>query len=351
MDKSRLYTNDERKELWKDRVIPAVLLVIGFLALLVISRISFFYTNYQTNLTTFWVLRIVSLVLWTLFGLWVFYELNKAFLENKIASLLLSFISLGMLFLSPNWLLSVLLSDSFAVFSVNNFAIFKNYLFIDSYGLNLILIFTITVFYSIFRMIVLKNNYIVKELIIKACYYFVALFVLNFLLKGFILLCAFNYGLELICLVIVIAMSSDIGGFFGGRFLGHKWFDKKLAPNISPKKTIEGAIVGYITAILMSLALVFIWQGVCIGLGSQNYIGKLFTSINWGNEIFIFWLFIILAPFFAIIGDLYFSLIKRKIGIKDYSHILRGHGGILDRVDSISFIFTFLGICLACVVI
>ncbi|SYV98016.1 Phosphatidate cytidylyltransferase [Mycoplasmopsis edwardii] len=50
-------------------------------------------------------------------------------------------------------------------------------------------------------------------------------------------------------------------------------------------------------------------------------------------------LFLVLSPLFALVGDLFFSLTKRILDIKDFSNVLKGHGGILDRIDSISFVF------------
>lgn len=108
----------------------------------------------------------------------------------------------------------------------------------------------------------------------------------------------------------------DTAAFFCGSFFGKH----KLCPRISPKKTIEGAIGGWLIA--------------CIGSFAFSYYIKLpFISIG---EIL---LASIVLPVTGQIGDLVFSSMKRSYGIKDFSSLLPGHGGVLDRVDSLVFNF------------
>jgi phosphatidate cytidylyltransferase len=111
---------------------------------------------------------------------------------------------------------------------------------------------------------------------------------------------------------IIITICSDIGGYFAGIFFGKH----KLAPVISPKKTWEG-LGGSLAACLIAgwLCLVFLlhdqyWQGLVLGAA------------------------ITVA---AILGDLVESMIKRDLGIKDMGTLLPGHGGVLDRIDSLLF--------------
>lgn len=119
--------------------------------------------------------------------------------------------------------------------------------------------------------------------------------------------------------IFAIPWMSDAGGFFVGASLGRH----KLCPSISPKKTIEGAVGGIIFAVLTS---------VLIGLIFNIFVFKDFSA----NFFALGLLGIIDAPL-SIIGDLSFSLIKRCYNIKDYGSIFPGHGGILDRFDSIIF--------------
>lgn len=116
------------------------------------------------------------------------------------------------------------------------------------------------------------------------------------------------------------AWLSDTCAYFTGRFCGKH----KLAPVISPKKTVEGAIGGVVGA--MILVPVMLWL-ISLGLAAL------------GMPIHIrFPQLICVIPFFAcvgIVGDLSASVIKRQFGVKDYGSIMPGHGGVMDRFDSV----------------
>lgn len=116
------------------------------------------------------------------------------------------------------------------------------------------------------------------------------------------------------------AWLSDTCAYFAGRFLGKH----KLAPVISPKKTVEGAIGGVLGA--MVLVPLVLWL-VSLGLAAFGMpIQILFPQL------------ICLIPVFSIIsivGDLSASVIKRQFGVKDYGSIMPGHGGVMDRFDSV----------------
>ena len=112
---------------------------------------------------------------------------------------------------------------------------------------------------------------------------------------------------------------ADAGGFFIGASMGKH----KLCPNISPKKTVEGAVGGVIFCIISALLIGVIFQNFILTNASVNYVALIILAL-------------IDAPL-SILGDLSFSLIKRNLNIKDYGSIFPGHGGILDRFDSIIF--------------
>ncbi len=113
---------------------------------------------------------------------------------------------------------------------------------------------------------------------------------------------------------------ADAGAYFGGSALGKH----KLCPKISPKKTVEGAVSGVIAGALLSLL---------IGVIFENFFFHGGEVVNY----FALGLFGLLGSIFSIVGDLSFSLIKRSIGIKDYGSLIPGHGGMLDRFDSVIF--------------
>jgi phosphatidate cytidylyltransferase len=115
-------------------------------------------------------------------------------------------------------------------------------------------------------------------------------------------------GFALVLWVFIVTWAADIGAFFAGRTFG----GPKLAPKISPNKTVAGLIGGVAAATLLG----GIWA--------------VFSQLHWG------WL--VLAPLFAlaaVMGDLFESGLKRRAGVKDSGAIIPGHGGVLDRLDGL----------------
>ena len=131
-----------------------------------------------------------------------------------------------------------------------------------------------------------------------------------------------NLGLFFAFISLGIAWSCDIGAYIFGKQFGKT----KLCPYVSPKKTLEGAIGGIILCITYSLII----SVIC------KWIFKL--EINY---MIILILSALGAPI-AILGDLCFSLIKRLLNVKDFGIIIPGHGGILDRFDSVIFVSPFI---------
>ena len=121
-------------------------------------------------------------------------------------------------------------------------------------------------------------------------------------------------GRFLVLVPCVIAFSADSGAYFVGRSFGRR----KLAPIISPKKTVEGAIGGIVSSVVAMLIYALVLR-----------LGFHFTV----NYIFAI-LYGVLGAVGSIAGDLTFSVIKRQVQCKDYGNLLPGHGGILDRFDS-----------------
>ncbi len=113
-------------------------------------------------------------------------------------------------------------------------------------------------------------------------------------------------------MIFITAFCTDIFAYFTGYFLGKH----KLCPNLSPKKTIEGAIGGIVGTAIASVAFAFFFVP-----------GEMAKMALLG----------ILGAIVAQLGDLTASAFKRKMGIKDYGNLIPGHGGIMDRFDSVIF--------------
>jgi phosphatidate cytidylyltransferase len=126
-------------------------------------------------------------------------------------------------------------------------------------------------------------------------------------------------GTALVVLPVILTWSTDIGAYMFGRTFGRK----KLIPSVSPGKTVEGAVGGLgVTIVICLLYVRFILMPYAqLGLTIQGAV-----------------LFAIVISVAAQTGDLAESLLKREAGIKDSSNIIPGHGGILDRFDSLLFV-------------
>lgn len=124
---------------------------------------------------------------------------------------------------------------------------------------------------------------------------------------------------------------TDIGAYFIGVFFGKR----KLNERISPKKTIEGFYGGIIISAIVSAGFAFVLSAT-----GHDILPGVFDLAHWYNIVIMS----ILMPFFATLGDFVFSAVKRAYEIKDFGNVLPGHGGILDRVDSIVFVFIALAL-------
>ncbi|MDD3923623.1 MAG: phosphatidate cytidylyltransferase [Erysipelotrichaceae bacterium] len=212
----------------------------------------------------------------------------------------------------------------------------------------LLALFALVVIYEFLKVSILKNLYLVMMIIVT--YIFLNLFVTTsyfsqtsivlllilFLINvisddfniekiGYIFMLSFftlmvlrafldiyHISKLIIVYLLIVTYITDSFAYFGGMLFGKH----KLNQRISPKKTIEGSIIGY----LFGLA-----SGLLFGL---NYL-KLSTTLVVLASLII--------PIFSQLGDLAMSSIKRHYGCKDFSNIFPGHGGVLDRIDSLTF--------------
>ena len=141
-----------------------------------------------------------------------------------------------------------------------------------------------------------------------------------FLGIGFnLLISVYNYGIKYFILLILITTLTDTFALFGGKLVGKHKFT-----NISPNKTIEGCLIGTLVSTF-----------VC----TMYYINVI-SSVS---SVFSVICVIIFLSIIGQCGDLFFSAIKREYNKKDFSNLIPGHGGILDRLDSIIFVlFAFI---------
>lgn len=141
---------------------------------------------------------------------------------------------------------------------------------------------------------------------------------LPYLLLALMRIFQMEKGRYLVLLPLLAAWGSDTFAYFAGRFFGKH----KLAPVISPKKTIEGAVGGVLggsVCVLIFTVILDLTLGFALPYWAAAVLGAIGAAIGQ-------------------IGDLSFSVIKRQTGIKDYGHIFPGHGGVLDRFDSVIFV-------------
>ncbi len=128
-------------------------------------------------------------------------------------------------------------------------------------------------------------------------------------------------GILLVLFCLGVAWYADAGAYFIGRAFGKH----KMAPVLSPKKTVEGAVGGFVISMIISLGSAYIYA---------DLLGYRPGGINYLNMTIITAICILMSMF----GDISFSTVKRQYGIKDFGTLLPGHGGVLDRFDSVLFV-------------
>lgn len=132
------------------------------------------------------------------------------------------------------------------------------------------------------------------------------------------------HGAQLLMVLFLMVWSADIGAYFVGKSIGKR----KLMPNVSPGKTLEGFLGGVIFACVMVLI-----AGYFIGWNMEQF--KIVIPVT------------ILITTISVLGDLNESMFKRQAGVKDSGSILPGHGGVLDRIDSLTATAPIYALCYA----
>lgn len=146
---------------------------------------------------------------------------------------------------------------------------------------------------------------------------------LNQLRTGHLALGVWDNNLLLIVYAFFIVWTADIGAYFAGR----AWGNKKLAPQVSPGKSWAGVYGGL----------------ACVGL--LAWVVGSWAQLGWQDQL-VFLLISLITGIVSVLGDLLESLFKRHRGIKDSSQLLPGHGGILDRIDSLTAALPVFALCL-----
>lgn len=119
-----------------------------------------------------------------------------------------------------------------------------------------------------------------------------------------------NQGSDLVVYTLFLVWATDSGAYFAGKLVG----SHKLIPGVSPGKTIEGSLGGLLLSMLVAVIGYYYFQPA--------------EALNW----FVLAIFAIMI---SMLGDLFISMLKRRSGVKDTGHLLPGHGGVLDRLDSL----------------
>ena len=168
------------------------------------------------------------------------------------------------------------------------------------------------IFFFIYSFSIIINKDIKKYTYKDGLWLFIITFLLGIMFRSFIHIRLM--GMEYTIYCFLISILTDTFALFGGKMFGKH----KLAPYVSPNKTIEGSIVGSIFGTVgASIFYYFV-------ISKEFIFGIIILSL--------------ILSILGQIGDLFFSSIKRYHGIKDYSDIIPGHGGILDRLDSVLFV-------------
>lgn len=192
----------------------------------------------------------------------------------------------------------------------------------------MLLLMALPLVYGLFTAIVWAFNH-KKMSVNDACYGFLMTFYPTLGFGCMALLREFKWlSIWPLLLLLSIAWVSDTGAYFVGTFLGKH----KMAPKISPKKSWEGFFGGWIISVLFAVGL-FILRFEMQSVFPECY---LFLSLRYFLPVVV-----LLAPL-SVVGDLCASVIKRRTGIKDFGNIMPGHGGVMDRFDSVVFIAPLL---------
>lgn len=177
------------------------------------------------------------------------------------------------------------------------------------------LIIYVVIVYLMIQLIFQRNKFTLDDVAVTL----LGIIYIPFLLSFVFLIRFLKDGFSLAWLLFVGTFSTDIFAYFIGKFFGKR----KLLPQVSPNKTVAGGIGGVVGSIACTTAF-----GIFYANGYEGLQIPFYHYIAMG----------LVCGVIAQIGDWAASAIKRSVGIKDFGHIIPGHGGLLDRIDSLLFV-------------
>ena len=236
---------------------------------------------------------------------------NKILVNAAVA--IVSIIALNELFSAVNKKMDVKLPGWWAYIgsAVVSFRLYMDYNYFLAY-----------IFFSVlllFIIMILKYN---KIMISHVAIMIFSLIYISFFISHIVSVKNMEHGHILVWFIFIGAWSTDTFAYTVGTIAGKH----KLCPQISPKKTVEGSLGGIFGCVIAFLVYAYIIQLVTIY--NVNYINLIILAV--------------LCSVISQIGDLSASVIKRQLDVKDFGAIMPGHGGILDRFDSIIFVAPFI---------
>lgn len=294
--------------------------------------IPFLFTTYFGKTSG----KIIGISFFSVISVWATYEVLSHSILKRWENIFLSIISILIWAFPLDWyannpsdvntFVSMAQKTGFNIFELTQQikkTIFFGYNQIANFGLiQFSLILTIISLFYLVNLFLLKRTF--KEFIIS---YIVAVFATWFIPLSFKALFLYNSAsLYFVFAVVSIPVITDSTAYIGGSLFGRKLIKVGMAPKISPKKSWEGGFIGF------AFGSLFVFITMYLGFLTNNQTFTIFT--NWKQLV----VGMFLLPFVSIIGDLVFSLIKRLYGIKDFSNLIPGHGGYMDRFDSTSFV-------------
>ena len=337
--------DDTKKKTLANRTVVSIIILFYYILTLLFSFLSdstilsLTSTDVIHSLSTRGIMGIIFVVSFFVPLPMAIYEFNKLIFGKNIKSYITLLIVSSLYYLAPN--ITYIALKNFALidrFQVTNSLYIKTELY---FYISFVVVESIILFIVLnITLIVNKKNNVKNTVTLNGLG-----FIINF---GFLALCYIGLTKSWVLLLFLffIICSTDVFCYLCGSFFGKR----QLAPKISPNKTVEGAIYGAITATAITL--------VYPGLLLINNTNLLFDKILWINigylmdaknqlliiqeaPLYLSWILLIILILCLVItcmiGDLLFSYVKRVYEIKDYSNVLKTHGGVLDRLDSILF--------------